>query len=336
MYFKDSTFDTRDLTGNDILLNHCVLDSTNIIVPTGDSKIIICDSSLHNVKIISDNEGICNIILRNNLIQDSVIMIHKHNMSLENTFVTLIANTIRNLTCEPLIHKDLIHAFDNSGLNFDSHTESWYDYVNHPLIKPLKYSELKGDTQLDVKNIMQNPELPTGCEITSLTIVLNYLGYIVSKEEMVNYLDKAPIGEANPWIKFIGSPFDPESYGCYTTCLEKAAVAFKENNKAHYQVESHVGLIPEELYSEIDKGYPVIVWANMSMMTPRESTLWSFDGHPFRWRANEHCLVLIGYDKENVYMADPLKGNVAYNKSLFELRYQEMYAQSLILEEGQL
>ena len=35
---------------------------------------------------------------------------------------------------------------------------------------------------LPVKTIYQKPELPNGCEITSATIVLNYLGFNVSKE----------------------------------------------------------------------------------------------------------------------------------------------------------
>lgn len=43
--------------------------------------------------------------------------------------------------------------------------------------------------QINVTNILQNPSLPTGCEITSLTMVLNYYKYSVSKETMAdNYL----------------------------------------------------------------------------------------------------------------------------------------------------
>lgn len=43
----------------------------------------------------------------------------------------------------------------------------------------------------DFEWLGQYPELPTGCEITSLTSVLNYYGYDVDKEVMADdYLEK--------------------------------------------------------------------------------------------------------------------------------------------------
>lgn len=45
--------------------------------------------------------------------------------------------------------------------------------------------------RLDVECVLQNPELPTGCEITALTTVLNYLGYNVDKlAELMKRLQK--------------------------------------------------------------------------------------------------------------------------------------------------
>ena len=60
---------------------------------------------------------------------------------------------------------------------------------------------------LNVEFLSQKPELPTGCEITSLTTVLNYLGYDVSKETMANeYLPKCDISEVSFWDYFLGDP----------------------------------------------------------------------------------------------------------------------------------
>ncbi|MDY3256762.1 MAG: C39 family peptidase, partial [Ruminococcus callidus] len=39
--------------------------------------------------------------------------------------------------------------------------------------------EVPTSHSINVEAVLQNPELPTGCEITSLTTVLNYWGYDV-------------------------------------------------------------------------------------------------------------------------------------------------------------
>ena len=50
--------------------------------------------------------------------------------------------------------------------------------------------------------------------------------------------------------------------------------------------------------------------------------------------SNEHCLLLIGYNKEKnvVYTCDPLRGNVTYNMDLFNERYIQMGSQSVIIK----
>ena len=61
---------------------------------------------------------------------------------------------------------------------------------------------------LDVKNILQTPELPNGCEITSLTILINHLGFDVDKLTMADkLLDKVkPYTDANPYKENAGDP----------------------------------------------------------------------------------------------------------------------------------
>ena len=74
--------------------------------------------------------------------------------------------------------------------------------------------------QLNVDCILQNPELPTGCEVTALAIVLNYYGYGVDKCDLSDYyLDKGYIGETNPNDAFLGEPRYDYSYGCYAPVI---------------------------------------------------------------------------------------------------------------------
>ena len=56
--------------------------------------------------------------------------------------------------------------------------------------------------KLDVEYISQYPELPTGCEITSLATVLNYYGYEISKSIKQMSQDKYVIKETTLYSAF--------------------------------------------------------------------------------------------------------------------------------------
>ena len=61
--------------------------------------------------------------------------------------------------------------------------------------------------ELDAQPVLQNPELPTGCEVTTLTAALNYLGYPVDKLTMADqYLTRAEPYQATFGEAFIGAP----------------------------------------------------------------------------------------------------------------------------------
>ena len=78
--------------------------------------------------------------------------------------------------------------------------------------------------KLDVEPVLQLPELPTGCEITSLVTVLNYYGYDISKTQLADeYLECGEVGDTDPNEKFIGSPYDIHSCGCFSNVIADAA-----------------------------------------------------------------------------------------------------------------
>ena len=47
------------------------------------------------------------------------------------------------------------------------------------------------------------------------------------------------------------------------------------------------------------------------MLEPYDTMVWEVDGKQIQWRANEHCMVLIGQDAKNIYVNDPLYGKVS-------------------------
>ena len=59
-------------------------------------------------------------------------------------------------------------------------------------------------TQLAVNLIKQMPELPTGCEITAVTMMLQYAGQPVDKVTLAHEMPY----DASDWNKgFVGDPF---------------------------------------------------------------------------------------------------------------------------------
>ena len=83
---------------------------------------------------------------------------------------------------------ELVERYDRPEIGLDSvKTED-------PIVNLNKETE-KSEHRINMNCVMQLPELPTGCEVTALTSVLNYLGYDVTKTELAkNYLTTAALG----------------------------------------------------------------------------------------------------------------------------------------------
>lgn len=189
---------------------------------------------------------------------------------------------------------------------------------------------------IDIQCILQMPELPTGCEITSLTMVLNYLGINADKCDMAdNWLMKGTVGKVHPNDYFLGNPRDNNSYGCYAPVIINCANTYLEAiGRTDLTVRNLTGSQFEDLLKEIDKGNPVIIWATVDMKEPYYTRTWNLNGKDFTWKSGEHCLVLTGYDigGNKVYVADPLKGNVSYSLDIFKDRYEKMYSQAVLVD----
>ncbi len=195
----------------------------------------------------------------------------------------------------------------------------------------------KRSVGLAVNYLPQNPELPTGCEITSLTTVLNYYGYNVSKTVMADkYLEKqnAPAD----WTKvFMGTPFDPHSFGCYAQPITNAANKFFADNKNKHIAYNKSGIAFSAILSEIDNGRPVVIWGTMQMKEAYKTVKFNIDGKTMQWIAPEHCLVLIGYDIDRgvAIMSDPQRGIVEYDIYTVKQRYESMCSQCVFIRENE-
>lgn len=198
---------------------------------------------------------------------------------------------------------------------------------------------------INVENILQNPELPTGCEVTSLAILLHHYGYNINKVALArNFLPKLDFYWSNGVYygadfrtTFAGNPESQYSYGCYAPCIVTTANSYFSNIKSDSRAYDASGADFDSLLTDyIDNDMPVLIWITSSNL--HESSLTSVwttpDGETVQWRAYEHCVVLTGYDKDKqvIYVSDPLVGNTSYNYSKIKQRYNEMGMQAVYIQ----
>lgn len=206
-----------------------------------------------------------------------------------------------------------------------------------------------GDTPADtaakkllsgVPLIPQMPNYPTGCESVSAVMALRYAGVDISVDTFIDqHLEKSSAfyyegGVAygpDPYKYFLGSPRSKNAYGCMAPVMEKAIRSCLPAGKT---VENATGkTLPELCAQYIDQDIPVMVWVTIKMLDTYPSASWTLeDGSRYSWPANEHCMLLIGYDSSQYYFCDPYTGKqVSYKRSLSETRYISLGSQALAI-----
>ena len=193
---------------------------------------------------------------------------------------------------------------------------------------------------LPVPIIAQFPHYPTGCESVSAVMALRYYGESI---DVGTFIDKhLPMDNTfktidgvrygpNPYKHFVGNPSTSSSYGCMAPVIEKALTSYFGSGQ---RIKNTTGTPLSTLCSRyIDNGEPVLVWATIGMIETGKGVSWKLeDGSTFYWPLNEHCMVLIGYDDNRYYFADPYRGMVkSYSRWLCESRYKDIGMQSIAI-----
>lgn len=192
--------------------------------------------------------------------------------------------------------------------------------------------------------LYQLPELPTGCEITALTMILNYYDCEICKTEMAEYyLPKTDYDIyyddnhvlIGPDIDnyFIGDPESENGYVCGCQAIKTAANSYFDDTESNYYAVDLTGLTLNELYNFISKDTPVFVLVTIGMEDRFEPESWyTEDGKLVEWSTNDHGAVLIGYSDETVTIADPIAGIIEYEREQFENVYIERGRKCVVIQ----
>ncbi len=177
-------------------------------------------------------------------------------------------------------------------------------------------------------------------------MLLKYYGYDISVDEFIDdYLESSFLEEVNgklygpnPNEAFVGDPRSVYSYGCYAPVIVNSLN--KILRKEHWVKNTTGSEFSELIENYIDKEIPVLVWTSLNLLPTELGAEWYLreSGEKFQWISNEHCMVLVGYDKDKYYFNDPYEGNgvVGYDKNLVEKRFKELGDQSVVILNSKL
>ena len=200
----------------------------------------------------------------------------------------------------------------------------------------------------EVDTVLQNPELPHGCEVTGLAMLLSYYDISADKCELAEkWLPKGTWGQTDFRKAFVGDPGKKvASAGCFATVIADTANRYLKEGKpsavnvgnkhtpetavaaGNLTAVANEDVSFEELLAMVEEA-PVLAWTTMNLEAPYIAQVWEVDGEELYWQNYEHCVVLTGYDAEKgvLYGTDPLYGPCEYDMRLFSLRFQTMYSQ---------
>ncbi|KAE9630264.1 C39 family peptidase [Defluviitalea raffinosedens] len=198
---------------------------------------------------------------------------------------------------------------------------------------------IKEKVLLDVPVILQKPELPRGCEVTSLAMLLNYAGIKVDKMELAKKIDKdtTPLSKkgnrtyfGNPNDGFVGDMYSLKNpgYGVYNGPIERLMKEYMPD-----QTVNLTGCEFEDLFHFLSKGQPVWAITNTTYKKLDDSQfeIWLTPTGPVEITYKLHAVLITGYDEKYVYFNDPFysKKNIRAKKEDFKAAWNQMGRQAI-------
>lgn len=185
------------------------------------------------------------------------------------------------------------------------------------------------------KALMQNPELPTGCEVTSLCGLLNYLGFDIDKVTLADeFMPMDNVGVSTMMHAYIGDPKSEEGFGCCAPVIVQTADDYFASLMSPCYAVDLTGRSLNELCYQVAQGRPVIAWSTIDLMVMPTEYYWdTIDGEEMWFNGLQHCMVIYGYDldEKTLSVADPLAGNVKYDLDSFNNVYELMGNQAVLI-----
>ncbi|MEH7012911.1 C39 family peptidase [Neobacillus niacini] len=201
----------------------------------------------------------------------------------------------------PIYHASISPIKTSAEYRADSH-------MDRTLVVYQKEPIMKESILLSVPTLMQFPELPRGCEVTSLAMLLNYAGVSVDKLTLANEITKVPYQQdgfyGNPHNGFVGNMYTYNQPGLsvYNEAVEELAHKYLPN-----QIDNFSGEDFNSVKKKLNEGKPVwvIIGSTYAFLPEEHWETWNTKEGEIKITRKVHSVLVTGYDENNVYFNDP-------------------------------
>lgn len=192
------------------------------------------------------------------------------------------------------------------------------------VMQVVNFTGLSG-TSASVPELFQYPSMPAGCEIYSLTAVLQAMGHDADPDSIV--ANQLPFDvEGDDYASaFWGDPY--WSGEGMPPAIMTAGNAYLEEAGASERFANITGTDFDELASKASSGMPVLVWTTLDF----EDSYFDEPLEANSFYDLEHCVVLLGVEGHRACIMDPTQGYVTVNYSWFKYLYEQCGSMALAI-----
>jgi uncharacterized protein YvpB len=181
-------------------------------------------------------------------------------------------------------------------------------HINRTVVVYPKEPIMKESILLRVPALQQFPELPRGCEVTSLAMLLNFAGVSVNKLTLADEIPKVPYFSdgyfGNPHQGFVGNmyTYNQPGLGVYHEVIEDLASQYLPG-----QIDNLTGDHFSSVQKKLNAGKPVwvIVGSTFAFLPEEQWETWITKDGEINITRRMHSVLVTGYDENNVYFNDP-------------------------------
>lgn len=183
-----------------------------------------------------------------------------------------------------------------------------YLFNKNKINDEINWMTMKQEQKLNVSLENQMPDLPNGCEVTSLSMLMNYYGIKVSKNELaetIQHVDSFTDGgkyRGNPHQGFVGHMTIANAGWCvYNEPLYNVARKYTSH------IENITGSDFLSLLKLVSNGHPVMIITTTTFNKVNNMQTWDTNTGKVNVTPSSHACVITGYSKPKkvVYVNNP-------------------------------